>query len=345
MIPNRRCVVIFVVLALPAAMVLPVWAAGQVQLELVGDAGGAAMAFQEWARTLGRAGIRNVRIRSGKATDRVGVQVRGTEASPVYVVTGIIRSRDELLLPPGRFRRSDIGRLARWLDELARLGPEDQRQPPGPFGLTAAQFEQLQDGLSRPVAFSTSGITRRAAVEGIAAQLGPPLSIEPALSDALAEDSVAEQLQGLASGTALAYVLRPAGMCLVPRGPGARPACAVVRARPNLQIWPVGWEPERPVRELLPALFEFHNVNVQNVPVGRTLEAIGKILKVPVLLDHNALARWGIDPAKALVTHPRSRTTYGIALGKILFQAGLKYELRLDEARQPFLWVTSLKPM
>jgi len=195
------------------------------------------------------------------------------------------------------------------------------------------------------VTFSTPGITRREAVERIAAQLGPPLSIEPALADALAEDSVAEQLQGLSSGTALAYVLRPAGMCLVPRGPGDRPACAVVRARANLEIWPVGWEPERPVREVLPALFEFHNVNIQNVPVGRTLEAIGKILKAPVLLDHNALARWGIDPAKALVTHPRSRTTYGIALGKILFQAGLKYEVRLDEARQPFLWVTSLKPM
>ena len=54
-----------------------------------------------------------------------------------------------------------------------------------------------------------------------------------------------------------------------------------------------------------------------------------------MLIDHNALARHGIDPAKAMVTLPRSRTTYSLALRKLLFQAGLKFELRCDEAGIP----------
>jgi len=64
-----------------------------------------------------------------------------------------------------------------------------------------------------------------------------------------------------------------------------------------------------------------------------------------VLIDHNALARQGIDPAKAAVTLPRSKTTYSLALRKLLFQAKLKYEVRCDEADKPFLWISTVKPV
>ncbi len=338
-------------LILPAAAVLlaavasPARAAGRVQLELLGDAYAGPTAFQEWARTLGKAGIRNVRIRAGGAVARVGIEVRGTEARPLYVVTGIVRSRDELILPPGRFRRSDVGRLARWLDELARLGPEDRREPPAAFGLTAKQFEQFRDDMSRTVGFSTNGMVRREAVKRIAERLTLPVRIESGLAAMLDGDKVAEELSGLSSGTALAYVLRPAGLCLAPRRAGGRPEYVVTKSRPGLEIWPVGWEPQKPVREVLPALYEFHSINIQNVPATRAIDTIGKRLKVPVLIDHNALARHGVDPANALVTHPRGRTTYSLVLGKILFQAGLKFEVRVDEADQPFLWISTVKPV
>ncbi len=105
---------------LAAAVAWPLQAAGRVQLELIGEARGSSLAFQEWARVLSQAGIRNVRIRSGRATDRVGLEVRGTDENPLYVVTGIVKSRDELLLPAGRFTRRDVGRLARWLEDLAQ---------------------------------------------------------------------------------------------------------------------------------------------------------------------------------------------------------------------------------
>src|SRR5512140_1874147 len=52
------------------------FAAGQVRLELVGSQG-AALAFQEWNQTLSKAGIKNVRIRSGDGSDKPGVETLG----------------------------------------------------------------------------------------------------------------------------------------------------------------------------------------------------------------------------------------------------------------------------
>ncbi|NQU24868.1 MAG: hypothetical protein HQ567_26595 [Candidatus Nealsonbacteria bacterium] len=320
-------------------------AAGRVQLELVGDGRGASLLFQEWGKALSKAGIRNVRIRSSKPSDKVGIAVRGTADSPLYVVTGVIRSRDELLLPSGRFRRSDAARLARWLDDLARHGPEDRRPAKTAFGLSSEQLIQVQADLARPVGFSTKDVTRDAVVAKIARQLTVPLRIDAASTAALREDNVGEELLSLSCGTSLAYVLRPMGLCLVPRAAGGRVQLDVVRAQPDLKIWPVGWESDKSRRDVAPALFEFHNVNIQGVSAAVALEAIGKRLKLPVLIDHNALARHGIKPAKLPVSHPASRTTYSLALRKLLFQAGLKSEVRVDEADQPFLWVTTVKPV
>ena len=341
----RHLLILPMVLTLLAATAVPLRAAGRVQLELVGDAAGSALAFQQWVQVLSTAGVKNVRIRAAAATDRVGIEVRGTEQSPLYVVTGVVRSADELLLPAGRFKRRDAARLARWLDDLALHGPADRRESKSAFGLSGKQFAQIREDLSQPVGFPTSGMVRREAVEKIGRRLLLPLQLDPGLTQVLKEDKIGEELKALSCGTSLAYVLRPVGLCLVPRQRAPRPVYAVVEAKPGLEVWPVGWEAEGPRREVLPALFELHNVNVEGVSATVALEAIAKRLKVPVLIDHNALARYGVEPEKVIVSHPRRRTMYSIALRKILSQARLKSELRVDEADKPFLWVTTIKPM
>jgi hypothetical protein len=91
-------------------------------------------------------------------------------------------------------------------------------------------------------------------------------------------------------------------------------------------------------------MFEFLNVNVQGVTVLKVLDAVRERLNVPVLLDHNAMARHGVEPDRSFVNMPQSRTTYSLLLRRTLFQAGLKSEVRVDEAKTPFLWVTTVKP-
>ena len=215
-------------------------AGGSVQLELVGDTQGALMAFQEWAEVLGKAGIRNVRLRSAQDSDKVGIETQGTDQSPIYVVTGVVRSRDELLLPGGRFRRGEVARLAQWLDDLAENGPAADKQQKAAFGLLASQFDKIREDLATPVGFSTQGITCQQAVEKMAERLKLPLKLETEAARALADEKLDEDLSGLSCGTALAYVLRLAGYGLLPRTAGY----AVVKARADLEVWPVGWTPE-----------------------------------------------------------------------------------------------------
>ena len=326
--------------------VRPVLAAGRVQLELVGEAQqGSPLVFQEWLQALGRAGIKNVRLRSSQESDRPAIDVRGTEESPVYMVTGVLGGRDEVFLPGARFRRSELGKLAEWLDDLAKRGPPDRREPLEAFGLTTRQFEKLRAGLARPIGFSTVDMARSDAVEKIGRQLSVPLTLEGGLAGG--DEKIDEDLSTLSCGTVLACILRPIGFCMVPRQAGEALACSVAKARLDQEVWPIGWAlpPKKPGPEVLPALFELRNVNVENVSAADVLRAIGRQIKVPILLDHNAMARHGIDPAKALVKHPQKRTNYSVALRKMLFQAGLKFELRLDEAGTPFLWVSTVKPV
>jgi hypothetical protein len=319
-------------------------ATGSVQLELVGDASGLAMAFQEWAQVLARAGIRNVRVRSATDVPKPGIDVQGSKERPLYVVTGIVQSRDELLLPGARFRRSEVGRLAQWLNELAEEGPPGQREGKGAFGLPVSRLRQIQEELAAPVGFSTRGMTREQVVEKIIEQLKSPVKIDAAAAARLPGGTVDEELTELACGAALAYVLRLSGNCLTVRRSGQTISLAATPVGPDVEAWPIGLSGEEERRELLPALFELHNVNVQNVSAATALGAIARLLKVPVLMDRKAMARHGIDPAKAMVSLPQSRTSYSLALRKLLFEAKLKFELRYDEAKKPFLWVTTIKP-
>ncbi len=332
------------VLVLSAATPSPLLAEGRVQLELIGDAQTSALAFQQWLPVLGKAGVKNVRFRAGRPADRVRIETRGTPQRPLYVVTGIVRSRDELVLPSGKFRRRDVPRLAQWLEDLARLGPEARREKKTVFGLSSGQFEQVRKDLARGVGFSTAGMRRGDAVAKIARELALPLQIDPPMARMLNEDKVVEELTGLSCGTALACIVRPMGVCLVPRPAEGRVKYALVKAAPKLEVWPIGWEPERRRRDLLPAMLESHNINIQGVSAAAALDAIAKRLKVTVLLDHNSLARYGIELDNVMVSHPRRKTSYSAALRHILFQAKLKSELRVDEAGRPLLWVTTIKP-
>lgn len=323
------------------------YAAGRVELELATEPRVPITAQQDWLRRLSQAGVKNLRIRGMRGTEQPGIVVGGRGDSPIYSVTGIVTSGGDVLLPGARFRPTDAVRLAQWLDELAQYGPAEGRPQKSAFGLHAWQFEQIQKDLSREVGFSTAGMKRREVIAGIAKRLTLPLRVEPGLLPSVADDdTVAEELSALSCGTALAYAVRPLGWCLVPRDSGSgRLEHAVVKAKPNTEVWPIGWEPEKRPGEVLPALFEFLNANVQGVGVPQFLQAMRERLEVPILLDYNALARHGVELDKSVINLPFNRTSYTLLLKKALYQAGLKYELRVDEAAKPFLWVTTLRPI
>jgi len=316
--------------------------AGQVQLEIAGEAQlGAGMSFQQWGQALSAAGVQNFRLRSAQDGDKPAIEVGGTEQMPFHKVTAVLGAGDELIVPGGRFRRSECKKLAAWLDDIAKRGPPEKRERVSAFGLTASQLQKINADLSKAVGFSTKGMSRSEAVNKIAGQIGLSLKIEEALTDG--DDKIEEELSAFSCGTALACILRPIGSCMLPRESGETLSYAVKKAQLDQEIWPVGWPPADGTQKALPSLYEFHNVNVSGVTATKLLEVVGKQINAPVLFDHNALARHGIEPDKATVSHPQQRTTYSVALRKMLGKIGLKFEVRVDEANKPFLWVSTVK--
>ena len=271
------------------------------------------------------------------------IEVQGTPDRPLYLVTGVVRSATEIDLPGRRFRRSEVGRLAEWLADIAAHGPPEQREAKSAFGLSASQFARVRKDLAAQVGFSTSGMRRTEFVEKIAEGLKLPLRLDDAARKAFGDEKVDDELNDLTAGTASACALSAAGYCLVPRLADGDISYAVVEGQKGLEVWPVGWELEKPAATVLPAFFDLQNINIQNVPASKAIDAIGKRIKAPILLDHNALERQGIEPEKINVSVPRVRTSYAVALRKLLFQARLKYEVRCDEAGTPLVWVAPVK--
>ena len=341
-----RCLGWIVALTFMAIVSRAACAGARVELEIYTDERVPLTGPQEWLQRLGQVGVTNLQIRGKQPTDTVGIEQRGTEADPVYRVTGAITSNNDLILPGGKFTLSEAGRAAKWLKDLARHGSPTEQNRKRAFGLNQRKLDEIRTDLAQPAGFSTAGMSRAAAVEKIARKLQVPLEIGRDRLAALEQEKVAEDLIELSCGTALACVLRPAGLCLVPgESEEGKLRYEVVKAKADLEVWPVGWPPEKPERDTVPAMYEFLNVNIQGVAVTDVLKAIGGRVKLPVLMDHNALARHGIQPEKVMVSLPQSRTTYSLTLRKALFQARLKHELRVDEAGTPFLWVTTIKPL
>jgi len=328
--------------------------ASRIELEVTADPRAPVATAQEWGRALSRLGPVTVRITIGTALRPPSVQVEGTPQAPVYRVFGQIDTRGDLILPGGRrFSLSQAGRVAAWFDELARLGPEETRPRQEKFGLTADELLRLRQAIAGPLGIRTKDRPRGDILRELLPKAPVPVVDRSGeLSKLDPGDLVREELSELSFGTALAYILRPAGLAAIPARVEAVPGSntrtvglAIVRATSAPEIWPIGWPPVKSPPDLVPGLYQFLEVNVQGVSAARVVQAVQERIGIPVLWDYNALARWGIDPAKSSVRFPPKSTSYAQLLRHCLFQAGLKYELRVDEADKPFLWITTTKPL
>lgn len=322
----------------------PAQAAGRVQLTVIADRAAPITAQQEWLRVLAQAGVSGARITNSALGRKLGVEVKGDAASPTYLVTARLDSRGDLVLPGKRFRQSEGDRLGRWLAQLAAEGLPGKQDSKSAFGLDRELFERVYADMAQPVGFATTGQSRDEVIRRIGRDLGFPLHVDPIAARSIDDDALSDELMGLSRGTALAYLLRPAGMAMVPRaaGPG-RVRYEVSAPEPGEPVWPVGWESEQPRRKVVPGLFEFLTVNVQDVSVKKAVDAVAERLKLPVLWDHSALAAQGIEPERVMASVPSTRTTYSLLLRRVLFQGGLKGEVRVDEADGPLLWITTIK--
>src|SRR5206468_10689851 len=96
-------------------------------------------------------------------------------------------------------------------------------------------------------------------------------------------EPLADELEGISSGTALAAILRPLGLVMVPEKSGPDIRLRIVSSREAKEYWPVGWPLKGNPGETLPELFKFLKVNIGDAPLSEAITAIAGRVKAPVL--------------------------------------------------------------
>lgn len=317
----------------------------EVEIELAVDPRLPPLTQHEWARELNRLGLTRVRIRTAFPSDQPRVETIQTLPYPKYRVLGVVSSTNELNVPGARFTLRQLAGFVRWIDELRLQGPPETRPRPVAFGLDLVRFQLVKQELAQPVTVSTKNRPAPEVISEILSALKTPVQWEERTKQQLSDRVIAEELKGLAIGTSLAYLLRYDGLALVPRTDLRGVKYVITKGGKNLGAWPVGWTPEDGEAKAFPRLMEFLTVNIENVNLPTVLQSLEKRLEVVCLFDYPALARFGIELEKTSIKLPQTKTTYAQVLRRSLFQAGLKGEIRLDDADKPFVWISTLRPV
>lgn len=311
-------------------------AALPIDVEVVTAANVPITAPQQWARMLATMDLGRVRIRGGNTGDKLGIE----QDRQRYKVVALLTSDGELVIEGRRYRASDRRKLAEFFKALAE--EESLGEEKGAFGLTQKEFGHVFADLSRPVTFSTAGQDRAIVVEKIIQSLSQPLETDLNLSRTLRRSKPVEwELQQMSAGTSLAIVLREADFVLRPEKPrGEAPQLVIERAEPKSEAWPVGWKIEGSPRKVAPKMFEFLTVEIDGYTLDQALNALEPRMDVPLILDRRTLLRREIDPKKVKVKLLPTKSYLKSSIDKLLSQARLTSELRVDERGKAFCWVT-----
>ena len=318
----------------------------RVELEILIGRGSPPTAAHDWMAVLNDVGFTSLRFRSPRTGDRVELQSEGSGDSALYRVTGMLNARNRLVLPGATFGMRDVAGIEEWIERLRDGGEEGLTDREGAFGLVGRDLLAIHQQLSIFIPRSTSGRSTGAVVGQMIDSLSVDVEVSAAARRVLGgEETVGDELQGVSTGTALAAVVRPLGLVVVPqKRRGEETKLIITDTDSTSESWPVGWPPESPTRDIAPILFEFIEIEIVDTPLIEALEAVAGRLEMPLLYDHNSIARHRIELSEEQVSFPSGRSYYKRILDSILYQAGLKAEIRVDEAEAPFLWITTIRP-
>lgn len=322
------------------------WGADRISFELATAASFALNGSARWIELFRELELTDVRIRGGQPGDRPMVENLGTEAAPRYHVVGLLTERNRLVLPAGEFGLADRDGLKQWVARLRSEGAEGLTAKRGLFGLTKEQMVQTDELLQVKVASSTRDQRAGDVVRNLVRLSKLEFQVTAAAQAVFAKSGAyGGELEGIACGTALAAVLSSQGLVFAPQSIGAGRVGLKIATKAELpEPWPVGWPPNDSPFKVAPPLYENLTVEIQETPLAVALDAIQPRVQVPFLLDYAAIERHKIDLATKQVSFPRGRVLYRRLLDKLLFDAGLKSDLRVDETGQPLVWITTIRP-
>ncbi len=349
---NIRCylamqVAATIAIIAPSANANDAW----ISVEVATEQGVQATAQREWLQLLTRAGADDIRLRSQQPGDEAALSQSGTAERPRYRLVGVLDGRGILTLPGGRFKQRSVSELRDYFDRLAADGNEGVTAPRGAFGLTEKQIAQVHDDLARPVEFSTTGVPLADVLKAVDNATRLAVRMDEAAWQVVREaPPAADEVQSITMGTALALLLLRDSLVLVPsKARGAEVVLRIARhsdikagkaSDDDLETWPVGWKPNRQPSQLAPKLIETLTAEVDGFTLAEAMASIEPRVGVPVYWDHQKLAANQIDPTQVKVKLARQKTRLGRVIDRLLFQARLRGELKVDEAGTVFYWIS-----
>ncbi len=227
-----------------------------------------------------------MRIRGSRPGDEPKVTNRGTRRAASYTWSASSQRAISCGCPAARLPRPTAAELKDYFDRLAADGAESLTAPRGDFGLTEKEMTAVLADLAQPIDFETKGLTPRGFIDRLQTKLSLKPSVDAEAEQALRTAAPAvDELTGVSAGTALAMTLRNCGLVMRPEKRAAsrwpielwQPSQDVIRGRtlgkmtsPNMQYWPVGWEPEKSPGEIAPALFRIKKRRNRRLQFGRS---------------------------------------------------------------------------
>ncbi len=316
-----------------------------VRVELLTDRKGAPLAAQRWAKLFEQFKV-SLRIRRGIGGERTAVREKISGRNRQVTVIGKLDRSGRILVPGKSFSPGNPTALGAWLKELGTFGAKGNPSGQPAFGLSEGQFNSLFESLSQPVRSDLSG---KPLTEAIAA-LGIPAALRLDLSR-LGPDTIVPPRTngtGLSRGSTLAALLAIRGLAFRPRRtPTGQVELQIVKPSigksAGTTTWPVGWPPRLSRLKTARPLFQIVPVELDEAAFLDVIDAITEKTKIPMLIDHHALADRKIDPAKLTVTVPAKRTSWFQLQKSVTNPHHLTRDLRIDEAGKPFVLVTPIQ--
>lgn len=320
----------------------------QVSVELL-TREGAGLNAQEWATIFQDLNV-SFAVRRSQLDEKPETTetTSGVSLRDVQVI-GRLEKDGSATFSDRRFTTADAAKIRDWINGLKAYGAQGSPQGQPMWGLSKTQFEPLFEALSAIVKVDPQSAALNKALDVFTVRRKYPFRFTAEATQHLEQGHVREAVErayeGLSEGTGLAALLNEFGLGFQPqRTPASKLELAIVPLAAKRQVWPIGWPLVDEPPKVAPELFKSGDVELENEPIMDVLQAVGDLIKVPVLFDEYGLKSTGINLKEITVSHKRKRTIWSAALKHVCFQARCKWELRVDEAGHPLLLVMTAAP-
>ncbi len=348
------------------------------EIEILTPRTGFGLQGQSWRSLFAELDV-PVRLRSGRQFEKIEIKERARGRLRHITVIGQINESGKLVFEGRTFTRTQTRELKEWIRELQTYGSQGTPEGKPLWGLNKSQFVSIYNALARVNLNDLSGLTFSQAVRKLDLPNEYPLRVSTKAESHLLQLSKAptqtvtsteeeqaatlpphnrtqNRLAGISKGSALAVICSEFGLGFRPRRtPEAAieleviplselPKVELTRKQSEnsdiRQIWPIGWDLETIGSKAVPTLYQLLPLELDETPLLAALSAIEEKSQVPMLVDFGGSNARGFDLNTLTVSYSYRQSSWSQLLRAITVPHKMTRKIRLDEASNPFVWIT-----